>query len=207
MGLQGFDLYGSMLSFMDHLRIGLVPDVAVFLDGTNESEGFSQAVENPDAEYRQRYRQYNGFRDLVLNASLKHRLRNKVNTLFKAGGSTNGPGPIDRKTYLRLVADHATAYAMTARTLRKICHAYDIQPLFFLQPVVWDVWQDVDDPHYVYLKALYGEITRNCGEFVRDISGDSLIEPEMFYDWAHVNVAGNRHLAACLIANGDFDAA
>tara|TARA_B100002052_G_C15880793_1_gene599133 strand:+ start:425 stop:1324 length:900 start_codon:yes stop_codon:yes gene_type:complete len=190
MGLQTLDLYGSYLNFVDHLRVGLVPEVAVFLDGVNENQGFIQSVEDNSHDYAAEFRQYRGFRDLILNASIKHRfMRYFLNTASeKHNNKSSDP--------YRFVYEQAQHYHLSRRAIEKIACAFGFRVVFLLQPCVWDVWEDgADDPRYVYLKALYKEILRQPDHGITDISSEVSLVPECFYDWAHINSEGNAALA------------
>jgi len=199
MGLQSFDAYAAALSFIDHLRAGLIPATVVFLDGVNEGEGFAQAGDGANPAYRETFRQYRGFEDLVKNASLKYRLRT---WLRRGAPEASGPSADP----MRFVADHAEHYRKTQVLVTRLCGAYGIRPVFLLQPSVWDIWSGGSDPRHAYLKGLYARISEIAGPATVDISKKCPLSPEMFYDWAHLSAEGNRLLGRCVVEQGALDA-
>jgi hypothetical protein len=194
MGLQTFDLYANLLGFVDHLRGGLVPDLAIFVDGVNENQGFVQAVADGSEDYAEEFRQYRGFRDLILNASLRHRLK----TMFGRGQAAEGEA-VAGGDPCRFAAEQAAFYMRSLDAVERIAGAYGVRTRFLLQPAVWNVWPaGANDPRFVYLQALYGEIAARAGGRVTDISAEVPLTPENFYDWAHLDAEGNAHLAATI---------
>ena len=188
MGLQTFDLYGSLLSFLDHLRDGLVPKTAIFLDGVNENQGFLQSVIENRENYVAEFRQYSGFRDIILNGSFKHRFRNFF--------TLANPDVTEERDPCRFVREQALFYCRSQNIIVNIGKAYGVRTVFFLQPSVWDFWDDgSEDLRYTYLKSLYNQIMALTKDVVIDISTDVSLAPEYFYDWAHLSAEGNRQLA------------
>ena len=76
MGLQISDLYGKLLSFLHHLRDGLVSKTAILLVGVNENQGFLQSAIKNRENYVAEFRQYDGFRDIILIGSIKNIVKN-----------------------------------------------------------------------------------------------------------------------------------
>lgn len=187
LGLQSLDLYGNYLTFVDNLRDGLVPRTAIFLDGINENQGFLQAVSEDRTTYRQEFRQFSGFRDLVRNVSLRYRIKRLIDNHLSKQTIAANPDAAER-----FAADQAAYYLASMRAIQKIAAGFGINCVFLLQPSVWDIWGEaLDDPRYRYLKALYAHITDGAGGRVLDISKSVPLDLESFVDWAHLDANGN----------------
>jgi hypothetical protein len=193
LGLLGLDSKAALHLFVDLLRWGLVPDVAVFLDGINEKQGWLQAIETDRQGLEEVDRHYEYFRRRMEQAPARRLSlrRGSVDDdvipprLIEAAGGERG--------YLRLVPAQRDAYLGARAAIERIAAAWGIETRFFLQPTVWDVWKGEAEPRYEYLKALYRSILAH-GEGVVDLSHASL-EPVMFLDWQHLDGAGNEVVA------------
>lgn len=194
-GLQAMDLYGSYLAFADLLREGLVPDVAVFVDGANEVGTYRQFIRG-DAEPSAEFCQYRAFLDFISAANLKHRLRTLVPYVLSRIGARQSVAvkAADESALPRFAAAQVTHYLTSKRAIEKLAGAYGVRTLFLLQPSIWHYWDNHDDTRFRYIDMVYGGIRDQDGDVV-DISADCRLVPEMFFDTFHLTGEGYGRLA------------
>lgn len=190
-GLQEMDLHANLYSFIDVLREGMKPDIAVFLDGINEKIGFRGAQRGQD-RFVLEHVQYEGFAELARLAGFRAYLRRLMRPFGKQPAASENPVDIDMACrWGRLQAQH---YLNTRRCLMEICQGIGVRTHFFLQPTIWDTKPEVEPTRAHYLRTLYDAIIDQAPE-VHDLSRGIGIEPDMFYDVCHLDAAGYERLA------------
>jgi len=200
-GLQELDLHANLYTFIDVLREGMRPDVAIFYDGINEKIAFRQAERGLD-RFLTEHVQYEGFVDLLRLTDIRGRLRDRL-----LGLVGRRPRPAAATVTETQARDFALAqaghYLATRKTIADIGAGLGIRCLFFLQPTIWDVWTGEDRIRGSYLRTLYEHICAQEPD-VRDISRRCAVQPEMFYDACHLTAVGNEEIARVIMSDGDL---
>lgn len=202
LGLGGADIKGSLDILVDVLRLGMIPDLAIFLDGINEKQAWFQGKYGYE-EYQEVHYQYHPFLRLIKKANKYSSILNFLHTIKKGSilGYKENDGEGDA---FHFIAEQSSRYIKTKNTIERLANEWSFRTLFVLQPTVFDFVQDqlYDESklRYQYLKALYRSILAKSENTVIDISQDITLEPEMFIDWQHCNAEGNK-----IIANKIFE--
>jgi hypothetical protein len=200
-GVPGSDITQSLYMLQDLLRINLVPNHVLFIDGINEKQGYIQALSGaPKYENRS-----NSF-DLINGRfqtskqtfidSICSRILGKVQKLDRLASASS-------ENALRFVKSQSEVYRLSRAFAYRLAKCYGFSTTFVLQPVVWDILaNDYNYDHeemrrWSYLRALYADIILNDANNVVDLRPQSknVLTPEMFIDWQHVNGDGNIALA------------
>jgi hypothetical protein len=198
-GLCGLDSTGSMHVLLDLLRLGYVPDLAIFLDGINEKQGWIQASEGRP-EYEEVSWQYRCFYEAIYKHNVPMTLRWQRNETKLEKWKTKldvfrGP-KIAKPTQdlLRFVEPQCDCYTRTSKAIQNIASAWGFETKFFLEPTVWDVWKGTHDLHFDYIKALYTNVVAKNSHVV-DLSKQTRLTPGDFIEWKHLNAHGHMELA------------
>lgn len=192
-GLGGSDLRGALDLLVDLLRGGFVPDLAIFLDGVNEKQGWLQAVMGQE-RYEEMFYLYPYFREQIERRGIGRWLA-RCGERFRRGWERRTAGRESRPDPLRFVQDQGDSYLRTCTAIRTLAPAWPVDVRLYLQPTLWDVLAPERSLRYEYMKAVYRHITVGSEGLVKDLSVGTRLEPGMFIDWQHCTGPGNRVLA------------
>tara|TARA_Y100000590_G_C15640668_1_gene984814 strand:+ start:163 stop:1086 length:924 start_codon:yes stop_codon:yes gene_type:complete len=197
-GLPGADLKNSFYTLLYFIRLGIIPDTAIFLDGINEKQAWFQAMNNNNY-YEELDYQYHPFLRIIQKINSIDSLYKYIKFLIKKPSFEQKKNSKDFD-FLRFVDGQSKSYIKSKNVIESIANHWDFDTLFFLQPTVFDFIKDgildnESNSRYKYLKTLYKSIINNSDNSVNDISSGININPEMFIDWQHCNGAGNRIIA------------
>ena len=193
-GICGSDISQNLYLLLDLIRIGLIPDEVIFLDGINEKQGFIQSASNRD-NYEFKTNSYDYLIGKI-NKTKSNKIKRLINKIFKRK-------KIDNSKFLKFTRNQATEYILSYQIIRKICKSYSIKDYFFLQPTLWDVVDkkyDLDDEEIkrkTYLEKLYKIILSYKNKKIIKLSDNNLskINSNMFIDWQHLDADGYLELA------------
>ena len=194
LGLPGADIKSSFYTLLYFIRLGMIPDTTIFLDGINEKQAWFQAKNNYD-KYEELDYQYHPFLRLIEKANKYDSFSNYINYSKKKTVNNNN----ELIDYLQFVKDQSSSYNKTKDTIEELSKHWNFKTIFFLQPTVFDFinneLNDKSKSRYQYLKALYKSILKRSENTVFDISQNINLSPEMFFDWQHCNGDGNHIIA------------
>lgn len=224
-GVVKNDLKASLNLLVSMLRLGIRPTQIIFLDGVNESSGYTKWVRGQQdyVDYDSNYLSLNGL--LQRNELLKSRsflilklflgeLGVKISKIILSKSNRRlmwerfkqprGRHDVIDQVHLsnferdRFVNSAAMSYSKTKQTIEKIAKSFGIKHVyFFLQPTFFDTLSDKSsNPRAEYLNSLYKKICELDSDVI-DISRNCgiLMAQEMYFDWQHSDGRGNAIIA------------
>ena len=197
-GICGSDVTQSLYMYIDLLRIGLIPDMVVFLDGINEKQGYIQA-RTGNINYNLQSNSY----EMINNAYQGSQNKNLLNRAQKYIFNKFDKSKVSEKqNLLKFVKNQSVEYVLSVEMIKKISSINNVECLFILQPTVWDTLSHdylLDNEELnrkAYLKKLYEEIILHDNKiFTLNKNTIKKLKPDMFFDWQHLTKDGNKILA------------
>jgi lysophospholipase L1-like esterase len=218
-GQPGWVMAQSVAELSEQLKVGNVPDLAVFYDGANDvfstmaqnRAGLPQNNDNREREFNLTNESHRGalYREAVLAA-----LGRTTGLLRKLQPARAEVPDYDRANSEALSAANADYMAGNARQVRALALAYGFRPVFALQPVIFDKttltpFEIVARDAYMFVTAqfadAYAAIRRHPdlagNKDFHDLSDTFANRPEPYFvDFCHLGESGNDAIADRLAA-------
>lgn len=204
LGLFGVDSHGFMIILLDLLRLGYVPDIAIFLDGINEKQGWLQALEGSSC-YEEISWQYRLLQRVLHDGDIPMTLQWRKNNGVRARLRKLLHEGFDHRKHqvsdpTRFAVAQANSYFKTNRAITALAQTWGIETKFFLEPTAWDCAGEPKNSYHRYFKTLYREIVEQNGSVI-DLSQGHSLSGEDFIEWKHLNANGVLKLARAIAKN------
>lgn len=212
LGQVGYMSTQEVLTLLERLQSGLRPDVVVFYDGVNEVLPMLKLGRaGVPLDVPRREREFNltrpGESRRLLGATFSS-LAEQSKLAKKALGAAPARPTTPIADPEAAAAQIVRSYAANVRTVQGMAQRFGFRALFFWQPTVFSKRAHSADEASAAkrrgdFRALYtaaaAEVRATLAGEVFDLSdafGDDPVP--VFFDFCHVNEAGNRHLAALI---------
>ena len=107
-GICGSDISQNLYLLLDLIRIGLIPDEVIFLDGINEKQGFIQSVSDKD-NYEFKTNSYDYLFGKI-NKSKPNKIKRLMNKIFERK-------KIDNSKFLKFTLNQAKEYLLSYQVI------------------------------------------------------------------------------------------